>query len=259
MSITIGYKYCTAGADSLENVRHIHEDEAEILYIKKGEGTLMLGDRLLPMKANTLYFIAPGTLHCTAPLHREEYERSVIGLPREALSSLLPLADYIGLFERLLDTAAVTLDADGASEMERLLSLFAKEEARHRVRALFLLLELADGRGGKLPDSEGKVAAITEYIREHLFEPISLDRMSAALFISKYYMCHLFKATTGISITAYILLQRVSAAKRLLSATRCSISEVALMTGFSDVSYFSRVFRKVSGVSAGEYRRKNRE
>ena len=163
MSITIGYKYCSAGADSLENVRHIHEDEAEILYIKKGEGTLVLGDRLLPMKANTLYFIAPGMLHCTAPLHREEYERSVIGLPREALSSLLPLADYIGLFERLLDTAAVTLDADGASEMERLHSLFAKEEARHRVRALFLLLELADGRGGKLPDSEGKVAAIMRW------------------------------------------------------------------------------------------------
>lgn len=258
MSDMIHYKHRAAGADSLESVRHIHEGEAEILYIKRGEGTLVLGDRVLPMQANTLYFIAPGMLHCTTPLRREDYERSVIGLSRTVLSSLFPLADYDGLFGRLLDTAAVTLDAEGASELEALLPLFARNEERHRVRALFSLLELADGRGDRLLASHNKVAAMTEYIRDHLSEPISLDGMSAALFVSKYYMCHLFKRTTGISITAYILLQRILLAKRLLTTTALSVSEIALMSGFSDAAYFSRAFRRSVGLSASEYRRKNK-
>jgi len=257
MSAIIRYMYRAEGADRLESVRHVHEGEAEILYIKRGEGTLLLGDRILPMQANTLYFIAPGTLHCTTPLRREDYERSVIGLSRQVLSSLFPLADYDGLFEKLLDIAAVTLDAEGEVEMERLLALFEKEEPRHRVRALFLLLELAEGRGDRLPASHSKVAAITGYIKENLSEPISLDGMSAALFISKYYMCHLFKRTTGISITAYILLQRLACAKKLLATTAHSISEIATLSGFSDAAYFSRAFRKAVGVSASEYRRKS--
>lgn len=258
MSATIRYTYRAEGADSLENIRHIHGDEAEILYIKKGEGTLVLGDRILPMQENTLYFISPGMLHCTVPFRREKYERSVIGLSREVLTSLLPLADYDGLFGKLLDTAAVTLDAEGSAEMERLLPLFARDELRHRVRAFFSLLELADRRGDRLPASRNKVTVMTEYIRDHLSEPISLDGMSAALFISKYYMCHLFKRTTGISITAYILLQRISLSKRLLTTTALSITEIALMSGFSDAAYFSRAFRRSVGMAPSEYRRENK-
>ena len=259
MKAEIRFYSRVTGDDGLQAVRQLDEGAAEILFVKKGEGTLVLGDRILPIQANSLYFIAPGMLHCTTPVRSEEYERSVIVLSRGVLADLLPLAAYDALFLRLVDLGAVALNEEGVSQMERLLPFLEGDKLRQKVSALFWLLELADRHGDRLSASVGKVATIAAYIKEHLFEAISLEGMSEALFISKYYLCHLFKATTGISITAYILLQRVSFAKRLLATTALPISEIARSAGFSDVTYFSRVFRKSAGIPASEYRRKSKE
>ena len=95
-----------------------------------------------------------------------------------------------------------------------------------------------------------------EYINQNISEDLSLDKIAARMFIGKYYMCHLFKMTTGMSITQYILLQRLSLCKNLLLSTDKSVSEIAMLCGFSAFSYFCRAFAKNEGMSASAFRKK---
>ena len=94
------------------------------------------------------------------------------------------------------------------------------------------------------------------YVNRNIGEPLTLDGISAHMFIGKYYMCHLFKRTTGMSIAQYVLLQLLSLCKRLLLSIDKSISEISMECGFSSFSYFCRAFFKSEGMSAGDFRKR---
>ena len=86
----------------------------------------------------------------------------------------------------------------------------------------------------------------TSYISEHYREKLSVDDIANYLHFSKSYLSHSFKEITGYSIVDYINLIRCHNAKLLLFEGY-TVSEVSNELGFSDISYFSRIFKKVTG------------
>lgn len=98
------------------------------------------------------------------------------------------------------------------------------------------------------------IDALFRLIAETLAGNLTLDEMAERLHVSKYYMCHLFREKTGISIIRYRNLRRISLAKELLVGTDLPISEIAAETGFSVASYFGECFKKQEQLSPGEYR-----
>jgi AraC-like DNA-binding protein len=101
-----------------------------------------------------------------------------------------------------------------------------------------------------------KLAAITAYLDAHFAENITLDFLAEHFFISKYYLSREFKREFGTTIISYLLLRRITNAKELLRYGDSSIEEIAILCGISDASYFNKVFRKLEGCTASEYRRK---
>ena len=100
---------------------------------------------------------------------------------------------------------------------------------------------------------------IRQYIDSHLAHELTLARIAYAVSSSQYYICHIFKIETGATITQYIAGRRIAHAKLLLGETDKSIADIAITTGYDNISYFSRVFREYTGDSPMAYRAKLRE
>ncbi len=99
------------------------------------------------------------------------------------------------------------------------------------------------------------VAMVVDYIRSHIQDTMNLQSIANHAAISRYYLCHVFKKCTGITVLQYQLELRLSAAKRLLCHTDKSITEIAMLAGFCSASYFTKVFRGCIGCVPSEYRK----
>ena len=95
---------------------------------------------------------------------------------------------------------------------------------------------------------------VANYVRHHLSEPISVEKMAGELFLSRPYLSLRFKQETGQTLTDYILNEKTEEAKRLLRYSEKSLSAISVYLGFSSHGHFSRVFKKYTGLTPGEYR-----
>ena len=93
-----------------------------------------------------------------------------------------------------------------------------------------------------------------DYIEENVSREISLNEISEELNISSYYFSKLFKEETGEGFIEYLTKRRVEKAKEMLKDPSKSIKEVGSDCGYSDPNYFSRIFKKSTGMTPTEYK-----
>lgn len=94
---------------------------------------------------------------------------------------------------------------------------------------------------------------ITEYMDAHLLEDVSLDRLCAEFAMSKTHMRAMFREQLGCGITEYVGHLKIERAKRYIREDTCNITEIAERLGYSSIHYFSRHFKKATGMSPSEY------
>ena len=95
---------------------------------------------------------------------------------------------------------------------------------------------------------------IAEYIKEHLSEGITRHKIANHFSLNPDYLSRLFKSTTGKTLSNYIIECRIAWAKDLLHNPVLSITEISETIGYSNYSYFARVFKKLTGMRPKEYR-----
>ena len=93
-----------------------------------------------------------------------------------------------------------------------------------------------------------------DYIKKHYSERISLEEVAAKVFLSPAYFSKIFKEEMKSNFTAYVNNLRIDRSRTLLKETSIPLVDIAGMVGFEDQSYFTKVFRKVTGTSPGRYR-----
>lgn len=101
---------------------------------------------------------------------------------------------------------------------------------------------------------KSNVIAVTEYIYEHYSENIDFHQHAKNLYLSYSHFVHLFTKHTGFSPHKFLLKVRIDKAKDLLMHTQLNVCEISTHIGFSDPLYFSRLFRKYTGLSPSDYR-----
>lgn len=122
------------------------------------------------------------------------------------------------------------------------------------VRLWQIFLECAENAPGDSAQN-AYVRKLQEYIQVHGIEGFDAKEAESACGLSYKYAGTLFKEETGQTIREYQRMLRIRKAKQLLKETDKPITEVAQLSGFSDVFYFSKVFRAAQGCSPSEYRR----
>lgn len=123
---------------------------------------------------------------------------------------------------------------------------------------LTLLMAESWKPGTQAPLSRQKqnVQEVKDYIDSHFTEKLTLDTLSERFFINKFYLSKIFKEQFGTSVNSYLLQVRVTHAKRLLRFSELSVEQIGFECGINDANYFSRMFKKIEGLSPGEYRKK---
>jgi AraC family transcriptional regulator len=104
------------------------------------------------------------------------------------------------------------------------------------------------------PMDHRRLARVLEFIDVHIDESFTVSEMAAVACMSPAHFARSFKARTGQSPHQFVSRKRLELAERMLLDPYRPMSEIALSTGFSSQSNFSRAFRNVSGMSPGDYR-----
>ena len=96
---------------------------------------------------------------------------------------------------------------------------------------------------------------IKQYIANHYMENITIKDISNELFLTSTYLCLIFKNEEGITINRYITQLRMDKAIDLLKNTNMTIAQIALQVGYTDTTYFSKLFKSYIGSNPREIRK----
>jgi AraC family transcriptional regulator len=159
-----------------------------------------------------------------------------------------------------LQTAMWAVDAEltpGGAGGRLAAESLANVLAVHLIRHVSATRQSTRRRNGTLP--RAKLRAVVEYIEEHLDSGPTLEQMAAIARLSPNYFAWQFKRATGLPPHQYVLDRRVERAKQFLqTGSDISLAEVAAEAGFSDQSQFSHHFKRLIGVTPGQFRKRVR-
>ena len=155
------------------------------------------------------------------------------------------LAPYQKILDSLCETAA-------SSDYVRDMKIFEQLTA---LLSLLMQDSWHPGSTAKPTSRKYNLQQIKDYLDFHYPETIRLDDLAETFYINKFYLTRIFREQFGVSINAYLLSLRITHAKQLLRFTDFTIEKIGIQCGMKDANYFSRMFKKVEGISPGEYRR----
>ena len=197
----------------------------------------------------------------------EEYDSGIL---RETISSMCELfSAHQGHYVQALDGAcnilylALSLLPQGEATISEFFkdhpdnyrSIYKQTSVEQIVNWLSYLTEriceLFDNR--KRDYKNHTVDSVKKYIKSHIAEHLSLNEVAAAFGISPNYLSQLFSKYNDQGFSDYLNLCKINEGKRLLSEQNLKVYEVADMLGFESAFYFSKVFKKVEGISPSEY------
>jgi len=125
--------------------------------------------------------------------------------------------------------------------------------AAHLIRQLFGLGRATAATHSAFP--RRKLAAVIDYIMANLDAKLTVEQMAALVQLSPFHFMRQFKAATGLSPYQFLISRRVELAQELLRRKRfISLAEVAIRSGFSDQSQFSFHFKRIVGLTPGQFR-----
>ncbi len=169
----------------------------------------------------------------------------------------------IRVFELLafLSRAAVDSGAPLSStdEIIRKASEIMKENADFE-EVCFLTAEALDAfidvvyESRSLKKSSEHLSKAIAYIAENFADELSLGKVAGAVFVSNYYLSHLFRDEMGTTFSDYLCKVRIEKAKEYLKDVGMKISEAAEKAGFNDANYFAKTFKKYTGLTPKAYR-----
>lgn len=108
----------------------------------------------------------------------------------------------------------------------------------------------------ELSDSRTLTNNVIEYVRDNYHNPYISNKDIAEHFgYHPYYISNLVKGATGVTLRKFIIKHRLREAKKLLSSTKLSISEIAKKSGFQSATYFNELFKEYNGVTPLTYRK----
>ncbi|WP_309297834.1 AraC family transcriptional regulator [Neptunitalea lumnitzerae] len=152
--------------------------------------------------------------------------------------------------QALVDRLTLTF-VEGSKAKDVLLDLMIKELIIRllQTKARVLLLNDTD----KLLD-DNRIAFVVKYIREHLTEDINVDKLADKACMSKSSFFKTFKNTLGETPIDYLNTERIKLAKNLIRNSNDKLREIAFQSGFNNVSYFNRQFKKIEKITPKQYR-----
>ncbi len=234
---------------------HIHIQK-EIYIFLKGNVEYVIEGTVYKPEPNDILIINDGEQHYVRFLGTEDYERIVINIRPEFFNQkeMRYIQDFFDEIKTKKDYLIPGYSSHNESIPEVLMRLekYANNEQTD-LPVTCALLEflhlLTKAKRSNLAHRGNKIVAETiSYINNNLQNPISLDDLAKNCYISKYYLCKLFKEYTGFTLNNYIINKRILKVRELCQQGM-SITEAVSLSGFSNYSNFYRAYTVYRGHS----------
>ncbi|MBD0288794.1 MAG: helix-turn-helix transcriptional regulator [Flavisolibacter sp.] len=250
---------------------HFHP-EYEIVYVEANSGVRHIGDHISRYKESDLVFIGPNIPHLNFDYGvRTSCEQVVVQMKEDFLGkeflSLPELATVRELFERA-QNAAVAFYGDTKKQVsERLKSLTGLSHFRQLIELLHIFQLLATSEEYELIQSrpvahasllkeQQRLQQIYQYIELHYQEVIDVKEVAAQTHLTPAAFCRYFKKATHLTFTDFLNQYRINQAKKLLLHDK-NVTEACYESGFENLSYFTKTFKKITGENPSGFKRKH--
>lgn len=144
--------------------------------------------------------------------------------------------------------------------IDYLVKPFQLEECQSAIhRAIVSLNQISLLHAEQTPIGREKrksVHTMMQYIHNHYRETLTLEQLATSMHLHQSYVSRSFAEVVGMTFTQYLQYYRIEQAKKKLRSTQLSISEIAEAVGYSNLTYFSRVFKKATDLTPNQFRKK---
>lgn len=146
----------------------------------------------------------------------------------------------------------------GMSSQSAYLSFQSSTYRQLRAEVQGILSQISAHYSAHLSTAElSKVQLVKRYIEEHSHEELSLERLSDLVGFTPMYLSKMFKDKLGVNYIDYLTECRIQNAKKLLRDPNKSLKEITYEIGYHEPNYFSKVFKKMCGLTPSEYRKQS--
>lgn len=245
---------------------HSHDDMLEICCLERGEQTYFVGAERFDLTGGDVFVTFPGETHGTG---NEPEGKGVLfwllirvpGAGRRFLS--LSPAEGRRLVDALLALPSRHFRA-GVNLIPTLHRVFdAFDRADDPLRCIELqnlllrfLLDLLKAAGESRPALSPEIAEVQRFIADNLGGEITVRSLARLACLSEPRFKARFKSEVGIPPAEYVIRKRIEAAQPLLEDGRRTVTDVAMQLGFSTSHYFADVFKRYTGKTPSEFRRR---
>lgn len=240
---------------SWEKGRIIHE--YQIIYIREGKGVFETRNAKYDINAGSVIILRKGEWHRYRPLKEFGWTENYIGFDGELADFFLQKQkvisdiDVVELGEQqvLIDTFYKIFDLVNSEN-----PCFQQIASGLIIKLLGYILSLQNQKSFTGNDVERIIQQVCIHIREHIEEEFNFAKMVQNYDISCSHLRKVFKQYTGKSPHQYYLDMKIIRAKELISNTKMSMKEIAIILGFESIHYFSRLFKSKVGIAPSTFR-----
>lgn len=268
----MGFYHCAFPGDAPELPVHWHE-ELEFTLIRSGRLSYTIGLESAETAAGDLLLVLPGALHAARPIGEHGGTADSVLFHLRMLEGGEPDLCSRRFLRPLKENPPPSplFHRPGEDGYERFLDCFkalweCREESDYRPlrakQAMLALLEQIWRSAGECPSPirragqhEEKLKAVLGYIHTHYTENISVAELAALCGFSPAHFMSVFKKYMNCSSIRYLNDYRLRRASAALLETDAPVTQIALDSGFQNISYFNRLFRHKYGASPRAYRR----
>lgn len=270
---TVNYKQNTHlrlyNNGEMENYpEHWHTPIEIIMPVRNGY-TAKIGKERIDMNENDILFICPGVIHSLES--PGDGMRIIFQAEIDLLRNIKEVESMLSLL-----APAVLITPATAPEIHETIRLFMLEIEKEyhsneqlssaaiysNLLSMFVTIgrnytnhfRKFDAGNSKQKEYSEKFIEICNYLNEHCTENLTLDEVAKLAGFSKYHFSRLFKQFTNVTFYKYLNQKRISHAEMLLADPSISITEVALRSGFSNLSAFIRMFKLIKQCTPTEFR-----
>lgn len=248
----------------------------ELVYVDKGEFEAVAGNKVIPMKKNSIIFHKPNEFHnvltngkispslvvisfvCHSP-YIEAFQDQVFSLMEQEQALLARIIiEARHCFKGRLDDPY----QEQLVRVDHPLTFAGEELIRHYLEELIILLyrrfffnplPLSPKHPSKLSSRKEVYNRIILYMEANLDKPLTVKEICTANLISPPYLQKIFRETHNCGAIDFFLRMKLDAAKQMIRDQQLNFTQIADRLGYSSIHYFSKQFKRFNGMSPSEY------
>ena len=225
-----------------------------IAYAQSGGASYTVGEDTFQLKKGNVLFIKEGATYRGNADVENPWTFFGIGFSIETGD-----AQTEKLLSELPNVFRSSDSSQMAANFAELYRVWSTKSTGYLIKCRSLILDIIymllsdEFRRGKSSAHYGKIEEIVDMMRENCDKTYSLDELCKISGLSSSHFRMLFKEMTGLSVVQFQNRLKIDRAKDLILSGNCNVTEAACAVGFSNVYYFSRMFRKLTGKNPSEY------